>query len=148
MFRLDGSVKVKKELISSADDDEYVPEETVLRAKLPTLVCSLDFQQICSVFMVLLSQRYINENAAPEFKITRPLTVELLVNMFAMASKMDNKTAYTKEVIGILESVQLHEVSDVETLRVLWYQANQAVKRFIKQQPKLTKFIAAVKVQL
>lgn len=43
MFSLDGTKKVKKELISS-NDEEYFPEETVLRARLPTLVCSLDFQ--------------------------------------------------------------------------------------------------------
>ena len=71
--------------------------------------------------MVILSQRYINENAAPEFKINRPLTVELLMNMFAMAERFDKKTEYTKEVIGILECVQLQELTDTEMLRVLLF---------------------------
>ena len=44
MFNLDGSAKVKKQVINAdGSDSEYMPEEMVLRAKLPTLVCSLDF---------------------------------------------------------------------------------------------------------
>jgi hypothetical protein len=150
MFALDGTEKVKSELMRNQNDNdsEYVPEEYVVRANLSALVQSLDFQQLCGIFMVLLSQRYINENATPEFKICRPLTVELLMNMLSMATEFPNQTAYTKEVVSILECVQLHEVDDPAVLKVLWHQCNQAAKRFVKQQPKLTKFIAAIRARL
>lgn len=41
--------------------------------------------------------------------------------MLAMTSEFDNKMAYTKELISVLDCVQLEEVDDVDTLRVLWF---------------------------
>lgn len=151
MFALDGTKKVRKEALAADDDSDAAygaPEEVALRAELSTLVCNLDFHQIFTAFAMILSQQYINDSAPPEFKIKRPLTVELSMNLFAMASEFSNQTAYTKEVIGVLECVQLQEVDDADLLRVLWYQANQAAKRFVKPQPRLVKFTASLKERL
>ena len=68
--------------------------------------------------MVLLSQKYINENAPSEFHLKKSIGLEFLLNLLHMSTFFSNVNEITKVIVPLFESVNLEEDCDFDFLRI------------------------------
>ena len=92
--------------------------------------------------MMLLSQKYINENASREYHLKKSLGLEFLLNLLHMSTFFANVNEITKIIVPLFDSVNLEEDCDMDFLRIAHSQLATISKKFIKPIPKLTKFVA------
>lgn len=95
--------------------------------------------------MILLSEKNLIENAPSGMHVKVSLNAEYLINICYMNNDIFKRVQIVKEVIGpIAELLNLKEVHDISTLKIVREQVDKCNKKVLHGIPKLNKFLALV----
>lgn len=143
-------VKKRKSMESSSDWDEdessdMDEEEEQYYTSLEDVCSGLDIIHISKVFMILLSEKNLTENAPKGMKLKSSLNAEYLINLCYMNNEIFKRVQIVKEVISpMVEFINIKEVHDISTLKLLRGQVDKCNKKVLHGLPKLNKFLTVV----
>lgn len=146
--------KMRKSVGSSSewDDDESSEMDEEEEEHYTTLeeVCSgLDIIHISKVFMILLSEKNLTENAPKGMKLKTSLNAEFLINLCYMNNEIFKRVQIVKEVINsVVEFINLKEVQNLSILKLLREQVDKCNKKVLQGLPKLNKFLTLIDARI
>jgi hypothetical protein len=113
--------------------------------ELEEICASLDLNQISGLFMLLLSEDYINQNAPEKMKVKDNFVINYLINICHLNAAEFQKVQIVKTIIcRIVDFQNIPEEQSAQKLRILKAQLTKNMNLVVSGVPKLKRVIEMI----